>query len=211
MKSLPVYNNQGVQVEEILLDQKIFDGKIHKAVLAQVMLMYQTNRRSGTASTKTRAYVAGGGKKPWRQKGTGRARAGSIRSPLWRKGGIVFGPHPRDYSYTMSKKVRDLALKSMLNDKVQGEKIKVLNEWALDEAKTKKVAAILRALGINEKVLIILEGTGMPVERAARNLDKVKLTTAQQTNAYDLLLSNYLVLSKKAFEELMVRLKQVVG
>lgn len=206
MKSLPVYNTQGVQVEEMPLDQKIFDGKIHKAVLAQAALMYQTNRRSGTASTKTRAYVKGGGKKPWRQKGTGRARAGSIRSPLWRKGGIVFGPHPRDYSYTMSKKARDLALKSMLNDKVQSEKVKILNEWSLDEAKTKKVAAILRALGIHEKALIVLEGAETMVERAARNLDTVKLAAAQQTNAYDLLLSSYLVLSKKAFEELVVRL-----
>ena len=204
--SLPVYNTQGVQVEEMPLDQKIFDGKIHKAVLAQVVLMYQTNRRSGTASTKTRAEVEGGGKKPWRQKGTGRARAGSIRSPLWRKGGIVFGPHPRDYSYTAPKKVRDLALKSMLNDKVQCEKIKVLNEWSLDETKTKKVRAILRALGVREKVLIVFEGTETLVERAARNLDKVKLTTAQQTNAYDLLLNDYLVLSKKAFEELLARL-----
>ncbi len=206
MESLPVYNTQGVQVEEMPLDQKIFDGKIHKAVLAQVALMYQANRRSGTASTKTRANVAGGGKKPWRQKGTGRARAGSIRSPLWRKGGIVFGPHPRDYSHTLPKKTRDLALKSALNDKVQCEKIKILNEWALDEAKTQKVAAILRALGINEKVLIVLEGAGTPVERAARNLDKVKLATARETNAYDLLLNNYLVLSKKAFEEMVARL-----
>jgi len=204
--SLPVYNTQGVQVEEMPLDQKIFDGKIHKAVLAQVTLMYQANRRSGTASTKTRAYVAGGGKKPWRQKGTGRARAGSIRSPLWRKGGIVFGPHPRDYSYTLPKKTRDLALKSMLNDKVQCKKIKILNEWALDEAKTKKVAAILSALGINEKALIVLEGAGTLVERAARNLDKVKLATARETNAYDLLLNDYLVLSKKAFEEMVARL-----
>lgn len=206
MKSLPVYNTQGVQVEEMPIDPKIFDGKIHKAVLAQTALMYQANRRSGTASTKTRADVAGGGKKPWRQKGTGRARAGSIRSPLWRKGGIVFGPHPRDYSYTLPKKTRDLALKSMLNDKVQCEKIKILNEWALDEAKTKKVAAILRALGINEKVLIVLEEAGTLVGRAARNLDKVKLATVRETNAYDLLLNNYLVLSKKAFGELMVRL-----
>lgn len=206
MSSVPVYNTHGVKIEEVILDPKIFDGRIHQGVLAEVVLMYQANLRSGTASTKTRAHVEGGGKKPWRQKGTGRARAGSIRSPLWRKGGIVFGPHPRDFSYSVSKKVRDLALKSALNDKVKGERFKVLNDWSLEQPKTKEVAAVLRALGIKEKAVIVLENGETPTERAARNLAGVDLVRAQETNAYDLLLSEYLVLSKKALEELVRRL-----
>ena len=206
MKSVPVYNTQGVTVEDISLDPTVFDGKIHKKVLAQVVLMYQANQRSGSADTKTRAYVKGGGKKPWRQKGTGRARAGSIRSPLWRKGGIVFGPHPRDYSYTLSKKIRDLAVKSVLNDKVQHERFKILNDWSLESAKTKQVVAILRALGVQEKTLIILEEHGTLVERSARNIEKVELITANDVNAYHLLLSEYIVLSKQALERLVVRL-----
>ncbi len=206
MKSLPIYNIQGVQVGDFQLDAGIFDGKVRKGVLSQVLLMHLANQRSGTADTKTRAYVAGGGKKPWKQKGTGRARAGSIRSPLWRKGGIVFGPHPRDYSYTVPKKIKKLALQSMLNDKVINQQIKVLNDWALDEAKTKKIAAVLQALGVREKTLIALEGEGVSVERAARNLENVYLVATQDLNAYDLLSNQYLVLSKKALEELVVRL-----
>ncbi|MBI1976189.1 MAG: 50S ribosomal protein L4 [Candidatus Omnitrophica bacterium] len=206
MKSLPVYDMQGIQVGDFQLDAGIFDGKIRKGVLSQVLLMHLANQRSGTADTKTRAYVAGGGKKPWKQKGTGRARAGSIRSPLWRKGGIVFGPHPRDYSYTVPKKIKKLALQSMLNDKVINQQIKVLNDWALDEAKTKKIAAVLQALGVREKTLIALEGEGVSVERAARNLENVYLVATQDLNAYDLLSNQYLVLSKKALEQLVVRL-----
>lgn len=208
MTSLSVYDMQGVKVGDFPLDAGIFDGKVSKAVVSQVLLMYLANQRSGTADTKTRAFVAGGGKKPWKQKGTGRARAGSIRSPLWRKGGIVFGPHPRDYSYTVPKKIKRLALQSMLNDKVINQQIKVLNEWALDEAKTKKVAAVLRALGVGvrEKTLIVLEEEGGAVERAARNVNNVNLVAAQNLNAYDLLLNPYLVLSRKALEQLVVRL-----
>ncbi len=207
METTPVYNMEGIQVGTFELDPEVFDGKVHKVVLAQTLLAHLANQRSGTAATKTRGEVAGGGKKPWRQKGTGRARAGSIRSPLWRKGGIVFGPHPRDYSYSLPKKIRKLALKSILNDRVLGGRCRILNEWNLDEAKTKKVNALLRALSLQEKVLIVLGDEGVPVERAARNVEQVTLSTVQGLNAYEVLRSEYLILSKKALEQLTLRLR----
>ena len=207
METTPVYNMEGIQVGTFELDPEVFDGKVHKGVLAQTLLAHLANQRSGTAATKTRGEVAGGGKKPWRQKGTGRARAGSIRSPLWRKGGIVFGPHPRDYSYSLPKKIKKLALKSILNDRVLGGRCRILNEWNLDEAKTKKVNALLRALSLQEKVLIVLGDEGVPVERAARNVEQVTLSTVQGLNAYEVLRSEYLILSKKALEQLTLRLR----
>jgi len=143
---IPIYNMKGKEVESFTLNRKLFDGKVNKALLYQAVLMYNANQRQGSAATKTRGEVSGGGKKPWRQKGTGRARAGSTRSPLWRHGGTVFGPHPRDYSYSLPRKIKRRALLASINSKIRENKIMGIDSVDIEEAKTKKFQAVLDAL-----------------------------------------------------------------
>ena len=157
MAEIEIYNIKGKSVGKIELDKDIFNGKVNEPILHQVIRMYEANQRQGTASTKTRSEVSGGGRKPWKQKGTGRARAGTIRSPLWRGGGIVFGPHPRDYSYQVPKSVKRLALISSLNAKLNDKNMIVIDEIKLDKAKTKEIAAALRNLKAEKKPLLVLE------------------------------------------------------
>lgn len=180
------------------LNPKIFDGRVNKAVLYQVVKMYEANKRQGTASSKTRAAVAGGGRKPWRQKGTGRARAGSIRSPLWKGGGVVFGPHPRDYSYGLPQNIRREALRSSLNSKYNEKAILVLDEVKIDRPKTKEFKKILSSLKLNEKALFILDEIDENLKLASRNLKEVSLKRAQDLNALDVLKVKKLVLTKQA-------------
>jgi len=180
------------------LNPDVFDGKVNKAVLYQVVKMYEANKRQGSASTKTRAFVSGGGRKPWKQKGTGRARAGSIRSPLWKGGGVVFGPHPRDYSYTVSLKIRREALRSSLNSKYNENDIVILDELKVEKAKTKEFKKILSALKLEGKVLFVLDKIDDTLRLAARNLRGVELKRADGLNALDVLKFKKLVLTKPA-------------
>jgi large subunit ribosomal protein L4 len=164
----------------------------------QVVLNQLANRRQGTQSTKTRSEVRGGGKKPWRQKGTGRARQGSIRAPQWIKGGIALGPKPRTYNYTLPKKIKRLALKSALSSKVAGSEILVLDALNLDEIKTKQMAGILDNLKVDKKVLIVLGDKNENVEKSARNIPGVKTAFVNTINVFDILKYEKFIITKDA-------------
>lgn len=198
MPKVAVYNTQGEQVGEIELKDEIFGVPVNQAVLHEVMVMYQANQRRGTHDTKTRGEVSGGGRKPWRQKGTGRARHGSIRSPIWRHGGIVFGPHPRDYSYEVPKKVRRLALKSALSARVQEGKLLVLDKLEMDAPRTKEMVRILNNLKVNDKALVVTGDRNVNVAKSARNLPGVNSVEASLLNAYDVLRHGTLVMTRDA-------------
>jgi len=198
MPKVPVYNMEGAQVGEIELRDDIFGAPVNTAVLYEVALMYQANQRKGTHDTKTRGEVAGGGRKPWRQKGTGRARHGSIRSPLWRKGGTVFGPHPRDYSYSVPKKVRRVALKSALSDKVNENNLIVVDSLTFAAPKTKDMVKVLDNLKVEGKALIVTASHDEVVEKSARNIPGVSVMTAPSLNALSLLNHDKLIMTRDA-------------
>jgi len=204
--SVPIYNMEGKEVGSFPLNKKLFTGKVNKGLLYQAVLMYNANRRQGTASTKTRGEVSGGGKKPWRQKGTGRARAGSTRSPLWRHGGTVFGPKPRDYSYSVPKKIKKGALLASINSKLRESKIIGIDSADIAEPKTKKFQAVLDALKLKGKSLFVLDNIGENVRRASRNIREVSLKNLNDFNAMDVLACEKVVLSKAALEKLDGRL-----
>lgn len=197
MPKVALYNVKGDQVGEVELKDEVFGIEINEAVLHDAVLMQQANQRLGTASTKTRAEVAGGGKKPWRQKGTGRARHGSIRSPIWKGGGITFGPKPRSYAYTLPKKVRRLALKSALSSKVLNGNIVVLETLDFQEPKTKEMAEILNNFNI-KKALVVTVDFNDNVERSARNIPGVKPLNATGLNVLDVLAHEKLLITKDA-------------
>ncbi|WP_027718594.1 50S ribosomal protein L4 [Desulfovirgula thermocuniculi] len=198
MLTVPVYNTNGDQVGEIELREDVFGVPPHIHVLHEAVVWQLARRRRGTHDTKTRGEVRGGGRKPWRQKGTGRARHGSIRSPIWRKGGIVFGPHPRDYSYRLPKKVRRLAMRSALSAKVRDGKLVVLDELKLEQPRTKEMIRILGNLKVNEKALVVTAQPEENVFKSARNIPGVKPTVADSLNVYDLLAHPTLVITKEA-------------
>ncbi len=203
--SIPLFNMTGKEVGKFQLDKELFNGRVDKGVLYQAVRMYEANRRQGNASTKTRGDVSGGGKKPWRQKGTGRARAGSTRSPLWRHGGSVFGPHPRDYYYQIPKKVKRLALLSVLNSKMNDEKMIGMEDVTIQEPKTRKMKALLGALKLEGKTLFVLDKIDDNVTRAAANLQEVTLRNYKDFNTMDVLRCDTMVLSKVALEKLTER------
>ncbi len=202
MAEIEIYNIKGKSVGKIELDKDIFNGEVNEPILHQVIRMYEANQRQGTASTKTRSDVRGGGKKPWKQKGTGRARAGTIRSPLWRGGGVVFGPHPRDYSYQVPKSVKRLALISSLNAKLNDKNMIVIDEIKLEKAKTKEIAAALRNLKAEKKPLLVLEERNETVVRASRNIANLLLRDYKSLNAYEVLKQQKLVMTQKALAAL---------
>ena len=183
---------------EIELKDEVFGVEVNKDALYQVVRMQQANKRQGTQSALTRAEVRGGGAKPWRQKGTGRARHGSIRSPIWIKGGVVFAPKPRDYSYTVPKKIRRLALKSALSSKVENNTIIVMDSLELPEAKTREMVKVLKNLRVEDKALLVIPGKNETVERAARNLPNVKLTYVNTLNVLDILKYNRFIITQDA-------------
>ncbi|MCF6097665.1 50S ribosomal protein L4 [Thermovorax subterraneus] len=187
MPKVALYNMQGQQIGEVELSDSVFGVEVKPEVMHQVVVNYLANQRVGTASTKTRGEVRGGGRKPWRQKGTGRARHGSIRSPLWRKGGIVFGPKPRSYKYTLPKKLKRLALKSALSAKVRDNEIIVVDQLTMDIPKTKEMVKVLTNLNANTKSLIVLATPDINVVKSARNIPGVTTTTANTLNVYDIL------------------------
>jgi large subunit ribosomal protein L4 len=186
MPKVSLYNMDGKVTGEIELSDEIFGIPVNDAVMHQVVVAHLANKRQGTQSALTRAEVSGGGIKPWRQKGTGRARQGSIRSPQWTKGGVVFAPKPRDYSKDVNKKVKRLALKSALSMKVADSDIIVLSELALSEGKTKEMAAVLKNLNAT-KALVVLSGVDEKVIRASANIPGVMTIQADSLNVYDVL------------------------
>ena len=200
--SIKIFNSKGKEVETFALDKKIFTGAVNKGALYQALLMYNANKRQGNASTKTRGDVSGGGKKPFRQKGTGRARAGSTRSPLWRGGGVIFGPHPKDFHYSIPVKIKRLAFLSSLNSKIGDNKVVGIDEVVMDEPKTKKFAAIVDALKLKGKSLFVLDTVDEKVRLASRNLAGVVVKNYKDFNTLDVLASDNLVISKAALEKL---------
>lgn len=204
--SIPIYNSNGERHGNFSLHKKIFTGKVDKAILYQAVLMYNANQRQGTASTKTRGDVSGGGKKPWRQKGTGRARAGSIRSPLWRGGGVIFGPHPRDFHYSLPKKMKRLAFLSSINSKLNENKVIAIDSVAIEEPKTKRFLAILDALKLKGKSLFVLDTIDEKIIMASRNLEEVVIRNYKDFNTMDVLSCDNLVMSKIALEKLPERI-----
>jgi len=206
-RRVPVYDLKGKVVDNIQLDENLFDGKVNKTLLYEAKKMYEANRRRGTASTKTRAEVSGGGAKPWRQKGTGRARVGSSRNPVWRHGGTIFGPKPRDYSYSMPKKAMKAALLSSLNARLLEEMIKAIVKIELDEPKTRKFKTVIDSLKVEGKTLVVVDALTEEVKRSSSNLAKVSLKEGRNINARDVLTNENIVIEKEALEKLAERLR----
>lgn len=199
MAKLDVYNKLGEVVGQIELSDAVFAIEPNESVLHQVVKQQLANKRQGTSSTRTRTEVRGGGRKPWRQKGTGRARQGSIRAAQWVGGGIIFGPKPRDYSFTVPKKQRRLALKSAFSSKLTASNIKVVEDLQLPEIKTKSFLAVLKALKLDQTSSLVVEaGDNKNLQYSARNLPQVATTRVNTLNVYDVLSKDVLVLTKEA-------------
>ena len=194
MPKIDVYDLKGKKVSDVELAEAIFGIEPNEAIVHSVLVNYLANQRQGTQSTKTRAEVRGGGRKPWRQKGTGRARQGSIRAPQWVKGGIALGPKPRSYKYTVNKKERRLAIKSLLSSKVLEKELTVVDKLELAEIKTKTMVKALADLKVEGKTLIVLPENNKNVLMSARNIEGVKTITLNNINVFDLLKYNNLVL-----------------
>ena len=201
MANVSVYNIEGKEVGSIELNDAVFGVEINEHLVHMAVVNQLANNRQGTQSTKTRSEVSGGGRKPWRQKGTGHARQGSTRAPQWTGGGIVFAPKPRDYSFKMNKKEKKLALLSALTSKVADNKIVVLDEFKLDEIKTKKFAEVMNNLKVS-KALVVLEGENKNVVLSGRNIPTVKVSATNEINTYDVLKYDTLVVTKAAVEKL---------
>ena len=197
-----VYDMSGKQVGEVELSEGIFGIEPNVSVMHDVVKNHLANCRQGTQSALTRAEVSGGGRKPWRQKGTGRARQGSTRAPQWTHGGIVFAPKPRDYSYRLNKKVRRLAIKSALSSKAQTNDIVVIDEIKMDEIKTKVFKKFLDAVKVDRKALVITDEANELVVKSARNIEGVEITFANLINVYDVLNANKLVMDKAALAKI---------
>ena len=203
MPNVKVFDLSAKEVGEIELSQEIFGVEIHPTLMHQAMVMQLANQRLGTAATKTRSMVRGGGKKPWRQKGTGRARAGTIRSPLWVGGGVVFGPHPRKYVKKMPRKARRLALKSALSAKMVANELRILDSLQFEAPKTKQVLEVLEAFELEgKKALFISKEYSENVEKSTRNLKGVKTITSMGLNIVDLLHHDAIFLTKDAVTQI---------
>jgi len=204
---LPVLDVSGKEVEKLELSPRIFDGKVSTASIYRAVHNYLANRRQGTASTKTRSNVSGGGKKPWRQKGTGRARVGSTRNPLWRHGGVVFGPHPRDFGYSLPKKIKQLSLRSIINNRALENNIVVLNSLVLSDCKTKTFINILKKLKMKDGALLVINSMDDNIRLATRNIPNVGLRDANSVNTYDILSFKKMLVTKDALRILTERIK----
>ena len=202
MPKIDVYDISGKKVKEVELKEEIFGIEPNEAVVHSVLVNFLANQRQGTQNTKTRAEVSGGGRKPWRQKGTGRARQGSIRAPQWIKGGIALGPRPRSYKYTVNKKERVLAIKSVLSSKVLESNLVVVDKLSFKDIKTKEMAKALSNLKIEGKTLIMLPEKDENIQKSARNIENVKTTLVNTINVYDLLKYNKLVVTLDTIKKL---------
>lgn len=198
MPKVALYNAEGEQTGSIQLNDEIFGAEINEALLHQVVVNQLANMRQGTQSTKTRGEVRGGGIKPWRQKGTGRARQGSIRAPQWIKGGIALGPKPRTYKFRLPKKMRRIAMRSALSSKAQDNNIIVLEGLNFDEIKTKKMVELLSKMEIETKALIVLQDKNEQIQKSARNIPGIKTTLVNTLNVYDILKHDKFIITKDA-------------
>ena len=201
MANVSVYNIEGKEVGSIELNDAVFGVEVNEHLVHMAVVNQLANNRQGTQSAKTRSEVSGGGRKPWRQKGTGHARQGSTRSPQWTGGGVVFAPKPRDYSFKMNKKEKRIALLSSLSSKVADNKIVVLDAFNLDEVKTKKFAEVMSNLKV-DKALVVIEGENKNVVLSGRNIPTVKVSATNEINTYDVLKYETLVVTKAAVEKL---------
>ena len=207
MPKVAVYNIDRQQVGDIELNDNVFGVEVNGGLLHQAVVMQLASQRLGTHATKTRAFVRGGGRKPWKQKGTGRARSGSRRSPLWVGGGTVFGPHPRSYAFSMPRKQRRLAIKCALSDKVQEDSLFVLDALDFEAPKTKQVVKLLQTFEIDNKALIITAEEAENVERSSRNIPGVKAINTTGLNVYDILKHDKLFVTKDA----VARIEEVLA
>ncbi len=198
MPKVALYNMTGAQVGDIELNDSVFGVEVSEAAMHMLVKNYLANQRQGTQSTKTRTEVSGGGKKPWRQKGTGRARQGSIRAPQWKGGGVALGPKPRSYRFSVNKKLRRLALKSALTTKVNDNTIIVLDELQMEGIKTKEFAKVLGNLPVEGKALVVKDVLDKNVVLSARNIPGVKTALVSTINVYDILKYDYLIVTKDA-------------
>ena len=202
MPNYSVFDKTGKKVSDIALSDAIFAITPNASAMHLCVVAYLANQRQGTQSTLTRAEVRGGGKKPWRQKGSGRARQGSIRSPQWTHGGIVFAPKPRDYSYTLNKKAKRLALKSVLSAKAAEQAVVVIDEIKMDAPKTKEFAAFLNAVGCTSKTLVVTAAADQNVVRSGRNIPGCEVTFANLINVYDIINAQKLVVDQAALQKI---------
>jgi large subunit ribosomal protein L4 len=203
-----VYNQDGAQVGTVTLNAEIFGIEPNEALVHQYVVNYRARQRQGTHQTKTRKEVSGGGKKPWKQKGTGRARAGTIRSPLWRGGGTVFGPHPRSYGYELPAKMKSLAIRSVFSDKAKTDSLRIVDKIELKEYKTKSVTTMLSKLKLEgKKALLLDEGRNEFLTVSCRNIPRVKLQRAALANGYDLLDADVVLITKAG----LAKVEEVFG
>jgi len=202
MAEVAVVNSEGAEVGKVTLSPEVFEVQPHISVMHRAVVAHLANRRSGTADTLTRGEVRGGGRKPWRQKGTGRARQGSIRAPHWTGGGVVFGPHPRDYSLGMPKKVRRLALRSALSVKLAEGQIKVVDDLKMDAISTKRLLEILGNMGVEEKTILVLAEPDEIIRKSARNVPWLAVRVAPSISTYDLLNADTVVFEKDALAKI---------
>lgn len=202
MPTVAVYNMEGAKVGSMEINDSIFAAEINKAVLHEVVKNYLANQRQGTQSTKTRTEVSGGGIKPWRQKGTGRARQGSIRAPQWTGGGVALGPKPRDYRYSINRKIKKIALKSALSAKYEASEIFVIEGLKMDEIKTATVAKMLKGLEVAGKALIVTADYDNVIYKSARNIKNVKPTYVGVLNTYDVLKYDKFIIAKEAIAKI---------
>ncbi len=207
MPTVKVFNMAGQEVGEMQLNEKVFGVEINEGLVHQAVVMQLASQRLGTHATKTRGMVRGGGRKPWRQKGTGRARSGSTRSPLWVGGGTIFGPHPRSYSFSMPRKQRRLAIKCALTDKVNSNDFIVLESLDFAAPKTKDVVKLLNDFSVAEKALFVTADVAENVEKSSRNLQGVKAISSNGLNVYDILNHNKLFITKDA----IARIEEVLA
>jgi large subunit ribosomal protein L4 len=213
--TLPIYNTEGKEIDTVNLDTDIFKGVVNKDVLYQAIVAYRARKRSGLASTKTRGEVRGGGRKPWRQKGTGRARVGSTRSPLWRHGGVIFGPHPRDFSYPVPRKILVVSLISALSAKIKEKNLIVLDSLDMQTKKTKDAAKVFSNLKASPQkkrdgrsVLLLLGKPDALLKLAVRNINFLNFNLAKDTNTYEVMAAQKIVITKEGLESLTARIKK---
>jgi large subunit ribosomal protein L4 len=206
MPELNVVDIKGKKAASIELPNEKFGVHVHDAVIHQAVVMYNANNRQGTVSTKGRAEVSGGGKKPWAQKGTGRARSGSSRSPLWKKGGITFGPKPRDFGFEVPKKVRIAALREALNAKFLSNQLVCVDNMIIDSGKTKEFAQFLNTMKLEGRTLVLLEGAGEKTILASRNIATVNLMRAMDVNASDIMNNKNVLVTRDALQTLLKRI-----
>jgi len=214
MFTLPVYNSEGQEVDTIKLNASVFDGSQNLDCLHQAISGFQANQRKGLASTKTRGEISGGGKKPWKQKGTGRARVGSTRSPLWRHGGVVFGPHPRDFSYEIPQKIKAQALKTGLNVKLNENNVTVLDEFKVGSPKTRLAVGVFSNLKLfsakdkkPKKILFLTHKLDAQLKKALKNISFLTVDLASDCHAYEVMNNQKLLITKAGLADLTERLK----